>query len=85
MYFQLIPFSLLWACLETMSVCVADSLQQILHESVFCGWEPPRFHLCWENHGKLLPEALGLTAKSVAKWNTEEVTFDISGKVCLRF
>ncbi|KAI7806850.1 lethal(3)malignant brain tumor-like protein 4 isoform X1 [Triplophysa rosa] len=50
-----------------------DSLPQFLHESVFCGWEPPKFQLCWEKHGKLLPEALGLTAKRVAKWNTEEV------------
>ncbi|XP_050988130.1 lethal(3)malignant brain tumor-like protein 4 isoform X1 [Labeo rohita] len=56
-----------------------DSLQQFLHESVFCGWEPPRFHLCWEKHGKLLPEALGLTAKRVAKWNTEEVATFVRG------
>uniref|UniRef100_A0A673M642 Lethal(3)malignant brain tumor-like protein 4 n=1 Tax=Sinocyclocheilus rhinocerous TaxID=307959 RepID=A0A673M642_9TELE len=56
-----------------------DSLQQLLHESVFCGWEPPRFHLCWEKHGKLLPEALGLTAKRVAKWNTEEVASFVRG------
>uniref|UniRef100_A0A8C1XG71 L3MBTL histone methyl-lysine binding protein 1b n=1 Tax=Cyprinus carpio TaxID=7962 RepID=A0A8C1XG71_CYPCA len=56
-----------------------DSLQQFLHESVFGGWEPPRFHLCWEKHGKLLPEALGLTAKSVAKWNTEEVATFVRG------
>uniref|UniRef100_A0A673JG95 Lethal(3)malignant brain tumor-like protein 4 n=1 Tax=Sinocyclocheilus rhinocerous TaxID=307959 RepID=A0A673JG95_9TELE len=55
------------------------SLQQFLHESVFCGWEPPRFHLCWEKHGKLLPEALGLTAKRVAKWNTEEVASFVRG------
>ncbi|TRY84580.1 hypothetical protein DNTS_001320 [Danionella cerebrum] len=46
--------------------------QQFLHESVFCGWEPPRLHLCWEKHGKLLPEALGLSKKRVAKWNTDE-------------
>ncbi|KAG9283591.1 lethal(3)malignant brain tumor-like protein 3 [Astyanax mexicanus] len=50
-----------------------DSLQQFLHDSVFCGWEPPKFQQCWEKHGKLLPEALGLNAKTVAKWNTEEV------------
>uniref|UniRef100_A0A672SHX2 Lethal(3)malignant brain tumor-like protein 4 n=1 Tax=Sinocyclocheilus grahami TaxID=75366 RepID=A0A672SHX2_SINGR len=62
------------------SRCNEESLQ-FLHESVFWGWEPPRFHLCWEKHGKLLPEALGLTAKRVAKWNTEEVTFDNSGKL----
>lgn len=67
------------------SVCIVDSLQQFLHESVFCGWEPPRFQLCWEKHGKLLPEALGLTAKRVAKWNTEEVAFDNSRKVHLGF
>jgi len=52
---------------------------------VFCGWEPPRFQLCWEKHGKLLPEALGLTAKRVAKWSTEEVAFDNSRKVHLYF
>uniref|UniRef100_A0A673M3P7 Lethal(3)malignant brain tumor-like protein 4 n=1 Tax=Sinocyclocheilus rhinocerous TaxID=307959 RepID=A0A673M3P7_9TELE len=83
MYFQLVTFSLLWTRLQTMSqiksVCVVDSLQQLLHESVFCGWEPPRFHLCWEKHGKLLPEALGLTAKRVAKWNTEEVASFVRG------
>uniref|UniRef100_A0A8C2JDX4 L3MBTL histone methyl-lysine binding protein 1b n=1 Tax=Cyprinus carpio TaxID=7962 RepID=A0A8C2JDX4_CYPCA len=56
-----------------------DSLQEFLHESVFCGWEPPRFHLCWEKHGKLLPEALGLSAKRVAKWNTEEVMSFVRG------
>ncbi|XP_056331506.1 lethal(3)malignant brain tumor-like protein 4 isoform X2 [Danio aesculapii] len=56
-----------------------DSLQQLLHESVFCGWEPPRFQLCWEKHGKLLPEALGLTAKRVSKWNTEEVVSFVRG------
>ncbi|XP_076868833.1 lethal(3)malignant brain tumor-like protein 3 isoform X2 [Brachyhypopomus gauderio] len=50
-----------------------DCLQQFLHESVFCGWEPPRIQHCWEKHGKLLPEALGLNAKTVAKWSTEEV------------
>ncbi|KAI4883634.1 hypothetical protein NFI96_012922 [Prochilodus magdalenae] len=50
-----------------------DSLQQFLHDSVFCGWEPPKFQHCWEKHGKLLPEALGLNAKAVAKWSTEEV------------
>uniref|UniRef100_A0A673M281 Lethal(3)malignant brain tumor-like protein 4 n=1 Tax=Sinocyclocheilus rhinocerous TaxID=307959 RepID=A0A673M281_9TELE len=78
-----VTFSLLWTRLQTMSqiksVCVVDSLQQLLHESVFCGWEPPRFHLCWEKHGKLLPEALGLTAKRVAKWNTEEVASFVRG------
>ncbi|XP_052002940.1 lethal(3)malignant brain tumor-like protein 3 [Xyrauchen texanus] len=56
-----------------------DSLQQLLHESVFCGWEPPKFQLCWEKHGKLLPEALGITAKRVAKWNTEEVASFVRG------
>uniref|UniRef100_A0A673M977 Lethal(3)malignant brain tumor-like protein 4 n=1 Tax=Sinocyclocheilus rhinocerous TaxID=307959 RepID=A0A673M977_9TELE len=80
---QEVTFSLLWTRLQTMSqiksVCVVDSLQQLLHESVFCGWEPPRFHLCWEKHGKLLPEALGLTAKRVAKWNTEEVASFVRG------
>ncbi|XP_066529581.1 lethal(3)malignant brain tumor-like protein 4 isoform X2 [Hoplias malabaricus] len=50
-----------------------DSLQQFLHDSVFSGWEPPKFQQCWEKHGKLLPEALGLSAKTVAKWSTEEV------------
>uniref|UniRef100_A0A8C1J325 L3MBTL histone methyl-lysine binding protein 1b n=1 Tax=Cyprinus carpio TaxID=7962 RepID=A0A8C1J325_CYPCA len=64
---------------DHVSVCVVDSLQEFLHESVFCGWEPPRFHLCWEKHGKLLPEALGLSAKRVAKWNTEEVTSFVRG------
>ncbi|XP_055066074.2 lethal(3)malignant brain tumor-like protein 4 isoform X2 [Misgurnus anguillicaudatus] len=56
-----------------------DSLQQFLHESVFCGWELPRFQLCSEKHGKLLPEALGLTAKRVAKWSTEEVASFVRG------
>ncbi|KAK1806647.1 hypothetical protein P4O66_005155, partial [Electrophorus voltai] len=64
-------------CLKTQQVKREgngkDCLQQFLHESVFCGWEPPRIQHCWERHGKLLPEALGLNAKTVAKWSTEEV------------
>ena len=59
-----------------LCVCVClclESLQQFLHDSVFCSWEPPRLHLSWEKHGKLLPEVLGLTAKRVSSWSTEEV------------
>ncbi|XP_062395375.1 lethal(3)malignant brain tumor-like protein 3 isoform X2 [Sardina pilchardus] len=56
-----------------------ESLQQFLHDSVFCGWEPPRLHLSWEKHGKLLPEVLGLTAKRVSSWSTEEVAGFVRG------
>ncbi|KAJ8373216.1 hypothetical protein AAFF_G00267080 [Aldrovandia affinis] len=46
---------------------LALSLQQALHESVFCpsGGSSPtqRIQLCWDKHCKLLPEVLGLTAK----------------------
>jgi len=34
-----------------------------------------RLHLCWEKHCKLLPEVSGLTAKHVAKWTVEEVSY----------
>ncbi|XP_041096480.1 lethal(3)malignant brain tumor-like protein 4 isoform X3 [Polyodon spathula] len=54
----------------------ALSLQEALHESVFI---PPfssnpahRIQVCWEQHCRLLPEVLGLTAKGVAKWTIEE-------------
>ncbi|KAK6474192.1 lethal(3)malignant brain tumor-like protein 4 isoform X1 [Huso huso] len=59
------------------------SLQEALHESVFI---PPfssnpahRIQVCWEQHCKLLPEVLGLTAKGVAKWTTEEVASFVQG------
>ncbi|MBN3288907.1 LMBL1 protein, partial [Polyodon spathula] len=55
----------------------ALSLQEALHESVFI---PPfssnpahRIQVCWEQHCRLLPEVLGLTAKGVAKWTIEEI------------
>ncbi|MEQ2199389.1 hypothetical protein XENOCAPTIV_023901, partial [Xenoophorus captivus] len=32
-----------------------------------------RVALCWDKHCQLLPEVLGLTAKRVATWSTEEV------------
>ncbi|XP_028836449.1 lethal(3)malignant brain tumor-like protein 3 [Denticeps clupeoides] len=56
-----------------------DSLQQLLHDSVFGGWEPPRVQLSWEKHCKLLPEVLGLTAKRVSAWNTDEVAGFVRG------
>lgn len=34
-----------------------------------------RLHLFWEQHCRLLPEVLGLTAKQVAKWTVEEVSY----------
>lgn len=53
------------------------SLQQALHESVFSpgmsASTPHRVALCWDKHCQLLPEVLGLTAKRVAAWNSEEV------------
>ncbi|XP_066573736.1 lethal(3)malignant brain tumor-like protein 4 [Amia ocellicauda] len=59
------------------------SLQQALHESVFtpsCSSSPTqRIQMCWEKHCKLLPEVLGLTAKRVAKWSTEEVANFVKG------
>uniref|UniRef100_A0A8C9RH69 L3MBTL histone methyl-lysine binding protein 1b n=1 Tax=Scleropages formosus TaxID=113540 RepID=A0A8C9RH69_SCLFO len=68
---------------QSRSVCTGlrygpISLQQALHESVFapsCSSSPTqRIQMCWEKHCKLLPEVLGLTAKRVAKWSTEEVS-----------
>uniref|UniRef100_A0A8C9T4N5 L3MBTL histone methyl-lysine binding protein 1b n=1 Tax=Scleropages formosus TaxID=113540 RepID=A0A8C9T4N5_SCLFO len=69
---------------QSRSVCTGvseaqgASLQQALHESVFapsCSSSPTqRIQMCWEKHCKLLPEVLGLTAKRVAKWSTEEVS-----------
>nr|XP_015204015.1 PREDICTED: lethal(3)malignant brain tumor-like protein 4 isoform X2 [Lepisosteus oculatus]XP_015204016.1 PREDICTED: lethal(3)malignant brain tumor-like protein 4 isoform X2 [Lepisosteus oculatus]XP_015204017.1 PREDICTED: lethal(3)malignant brain tumor-like protein 4 isoform X2 [Lepisosteus oculatus]XP_015204018.1 PREDICTED: lethal(3)malignant brain tumor-like protein 4 isoform X2 [Lepisosteus oculatus]XP_015204019.1 PREDICTED: lethal(3)malignant brain tumor-like protein 4 isoform X2 [Lepisos len=59
------------------------SLQQALHDSVFtpsCSTSPTqRIQMCWEKHCKLLPEVLGLSAKKVAKWTTEEVTSFVRG------
>ena len=53
------------------------SLQQALHESVFSpgmsASTPHRVALCWDKHCQLLPEVLGLSAKRVAAWNSEEV------------
>lgn len=55
----------------------AISLQQALHESVFSpgisASPPHRVALCWDKHCQLLPEVLGLTAKRVATWSSEEV------------
>ncbi|XP_051775042.1 lethal(3)malignant brain tumor-like protein 4 isoform X2 [Erpetoichthys calabaricus] len=59
------------------------SLPQALHESSYM---PPfssnpshRIQMCWEQHCKLLPEVLGLTAKRVAKWSIEEVACFVEG------
>uniref|UniRef100_A0A665WAH7 Lethal(3)malignant brain tumor-like protein 4 n=1 Tax=Echeneis naucrates TaxID=173247 RepID=A0A665WAH7_ECHNA len=65
----------------------AISLQQALHESVFSpgisASPPHRVALCWDKHCQLLPEVLGLTAKRVAAWNTEEVSHQIDGEAFL--
>ncbi|KAJ8340781.1 hypothetical protein SKAU_G00330720 [Synaphobranchus kaupii] len=54
-----------------------------LHESVFSpsGGNSPtqRILLCWGKHCKLLPEVLGLTAKRVAQWSTDEVASFVRG------
>ncbi|XP_051921780.1 lethal(3)malignant brain tumor-like protein 4 isoform X1 [Hippocampus zosterae] len=59
------------------------SLQQALHESVFSpgisAAPPHRVALCWDKHCQLLPEVLGLTAKRVAGWSTEEVASFVKG------
>lgn len=59
------------------------SLQQALHESVFSpgmsASTPHRVALCWDKHCQLLPEVLGLTAKRVAAWNSEEVAGFVKG------
>ncbi|XP_077432334.1 lethal(3)malignant brain tumor-like protein 4 isoform X2 [Vanacampus margaritifer] len=59
------------------------SLQQALHESVFSpgvsATPPHRVALCWDKHCQLLPEVLGLTAKRVAGWSTEEVASFVKG------
>lgn len=61
----------------------AISLQQALHESVFSpgisASPPHRVALCWDKHCQLLPEVLGLTAKRVATWSTEEVAGFVKG------
>ncbi|XP_063810596.1 lethal(3)malignant brain tumor-like protein 3 [Pseudophryne corroboree] len=53
------------------------SLEQPLHQSVFMtslSSDPGhRIHLCWEQQCHLLPEVSAYTAKSVSKWNAEEV------------
>uniref|UniRef100_A0AAQ5XL14 SAM domain-containing protein n=1 Tax=Amphiprion ocellaris TaxID=80972 RepID=A0AAQ5XL14_AMPOC len=63
--------------------CNAISLQQALHESVFSpglsASPPHRVALCWDKHCQLLPEVLGLTAKRVATWSTEEVASFVKG------
>uniref|UniRef100_A0A3Q2XGY8 L3MBTL histone methyl-lysine binding protein 1b n=1 Tax=Hippocampus comes TaxID=109280 RepID=A0A3Q2XGY8_HIPCM len=69
------------------SPCTANSdsisLQQALHESVFSpgvsAAPPHRVALCWDKHCQLLPEVLGLTAKRVAGWSTEEVASFVKG------
>ncbi|XP_028983721.1 lethal(3)malignant brain tumor-like protein 4 isoform X2 [Betta splendens] len=61
----------------------AISLQQALHESVFSpgisASPPHRVALCWDKHCQLLPEVLGLTAKRVATWSSEEVAGFVKG------
>ncbi|KAM9723841.1 lethal(3)malignant brain tumor-like protein 4 isoform 2-T3 [Menidia menidia] len=61
----------------------AISLQQALHESVFSpgisASPPHRVALCWDKHCQLLPEVLGLTAKRVAAWSSEEVAAFVKG------
>uniref|UniRef100_A0A3Q4AJB5 SAM domain-containing protein n=1 Tax=Mola mola TaxID=94237 RepID=A0A3Q4AJB5_MOLML len=61
----------------------AVSLQQALHESVFSpgisASPPHRVALCWDKHCQLLPEVLGLSAKRVATWNSEEVAGFVKG------
>ncbi|XP_061633983.1 lethal(3)malignant brain tumor-like protein 4 isoform X1 [Phyllopteryx taeniolatus] len=59
------------------------SLQQALHESVFSpgisAAPPHRVALCWDKHCQLLPEVLGLSAKRVAGWSTDEVATFVKG------
>lgn len=54
-------------------------LQQALHQSIFmpslASNPTHRLHLFWEQHCRLLPEVSGLTAKQVAKWTVEEVSY----------
>lgn len=54
------------------------SLEQALHRSVFMtslSSDPGhRIHLCWEQQCHLLPEVSAYTAKTVSKWNAEEVS-----------
>uniref|UniRef100_A0A665WBC1 Lethal(3)malignant brain tumor-like protein 4 n=1 Tax=Echeneis naucrates TaxID=173247 RepID=A0A665WBC1_ECHNA len=74
-------------CLSSLASPDAISLQQALHESVFSpgisASPPHRVALCWDKHCQLLPEVLGLTAKRVAAWNTEEVSHQIDGEAFL--
>ncbi|KAG2461059.1 SRSF4 factor, partial [Polypterus senegalus] len=71
------------SCESTENGVNVKSLPQALHESSYM---PPfssnpshRIQMCWEQHCKLLPEVLGLTAKRVAKWSIEEVACFVEG------
>ncbi|XP_061811248.1 lethal(3)malignant brain tumor-like protein 4 isoform X1 [Nerophis lumbriciformis] len=72
-------------CKEETVQNKADSiaLQQALHESVFSpgltAAPHQRVALCWDKHCQLLPEVLGLTAKRVAAWTSEEVATFVKG------
>lgn len=43
---------------------------------------PHRVALCWDKHCQLLPEVLGLTAKRVATWSSEEVRHAYTLTLC---
>ncbi|KAM4047766.1 lethal(3)malignant brain tumor-like protein 3 isoform 2-T2 [Anomaloglossus baeobatrachus] len=62
---------------ETDGTDTELSLEQALHQSVFMtslSSDPGhRIHLCWEKQCHLLPEVSAYTAKTVSKWNAEEV------------
>uniref|UniRef100_UPI00398F1661 lethal(3)malignant brain tumor-like protein 1 n=1 Tax=Pristiophorus japonicus TaxID=55135 RepID=UPI00398F1661 len=54
-----------------------DGMQQVLHQSVFMSTMSPHparsLSVCWEQHCKLLPGVVGISASKVAKWSIEEV------------
>ncbi|XP_069612865.1 lethal(3)malignant brain tumor-like protein 4 [Ranitomeya imitator] len=62
---------------ETDGTDTELSLEQALHQSVFMtslSSDPDhRIHLCLEKRCRLLPEVSAYTAKTVSKWNAEQV------------
>ncbi|KAK3522678.1 hypothetical protein QTP86_029156 [Hemibagrus guttatus] len=57
------------------------TLQQALHQSVFmpCSVPSPSMPHCWDQHSKLLPSVVGITASKVSTWSVEQVTEFIQG------
>ncbi|XP_058249623.1 lethal(3)malignant brain tumor-like protein 3 isoform X2 [Hemibagrus wyckioides] len=57
------------------------TLQQALHQSIFmpCSVPSPSMPHCWDQHSKLLPSVVGITASKVSTWSVEQVMEFIQG------